>query len=694
MRKKLILSVLIFLICAGVIKCVDIMNKYELNIVDYLRYSASLSHAEKEYLKSKKVYYGFDEKDAPFSYVSFENDQNMGIMIDYFNQLSVTLESNFIGIPYDDYNLARKLKEGEVDAAPLNITKYNKDVFLFTQTLYMERSKILVRSDSEFSNIREVNDISIAVIAGTTAHHAANAYFGGEKNVKLVLAKNLEDCFYMFSMKEVDAILGDEAQISYHLNQAIKDKQFRFLPEAISEEKVAMAVNKDNEVLYSILNKGILELKKNNQYAHIHSKWFGSFIPELKVKVNSGHASDIIIFVLAIIFILLFWNRAVSEQVNIKTKELKESRKEIRDILDSLMDGIIVTDSRDCVEMCNVTLCELINASFNGILGRSLFEIAGLAPYLEHINEKEAFQYNERYYLAKWRDFDVSLGKKLFIIEDYTERHRYEMLTRQESKMIAIGELSAGFAHEIRNPLGLIRSYIYVLRKKKGKEMDEHAFSVIDDSVDRINHLIENLLSFSRLSKENSVLVDYAAVISAILQLEEKNLEKNGIAVKKSVRGGSAGIRGGTESRGRTGIGGGTESGGENESGTGSGPEQLYLNKDILELVLINLINNSIDALREAQKDRKEIELTISVEDDRLQIDFSDNGQGIPEEKISSVFNPFYTTKDNGTGLGLYIVSSELSGIGGSISVKSKYGEGTTFHIILPVERGVRGETE
>lgn len=659
MRKKLILFVLIFMFCVIAIKSVDIMNKYELDVLDYLRYSAKLNQGESRYLRSQKIYYGFDEKDAPFSYVSFENDQNMGIMIDYFNQLSVTLESNFIGRPYDDYNLARKLKEGEVDAAPLNITKYNRDVFHFTQTLYVERSKILVRNDSTFDHLREVNDISIAVIAGTTAHHAANAYYGGDKKVKLILAKNLEECFYMFGMKEVDAILGDEAQLSYHLNQAIKGKQFRFLPESISEEEVAIAVNKDNEILYSILNKGILELKKNNQYAHIHSKWFGSFIPEVKVKSTSGYAADALIFVLAIIFMLLLWNRAVTERVNVKTKELKESRKEIRDILDSLMDGIIVTDKRDCVEMCNETLCSLLSADAGEVLGRNIFEIGVLDAYLAHINEKEAFKYNNRYYLVTRRDFHVPLGKKILLIEDYTERHRYEMLTRQESKMIAIGELSAGFAHEIRNPLGLIRSYIYVLRKKKGKKLDDHAFSVIDDSVDRINHLIENLLSFSRLSKENKVCVDYQAIVSSVLELEKKNLEKNGITVKKTVRNGSG--------------------------------EPLYLNKDILELVLINLINNSIDALKETGREAGEIRLRISEEKDKLIICFSDNGQGIPEDRIASVFNPFFTTKDSGTGLGLYIVNSELSGIGGHISLESKYGEGTTFHIILPVERGKRG---
>ncbi|MFV0516970.1 MAG: ATP-binding protein [Aminipila sp.] len=658
MRKKFIISLMIFMICSIALKSVDISKRYELNIVDFVKYSIDLTSSEKYYLKSQKLYYGFDVKDAPFSYVSYETNQNMGILIDYFNQISVTLEDDFIGKPYDDYNLARKLKEGEVDAAPLSITEFNKDVFLFTQTLYMERSKILVRSDAPFNSIKDVEDITIAVIAGTTAHHDANIYFNKKENVKLVLAKNLDECFYMFGMKEVDAIIGDEAQISYYLNQAIRDNRFRFLPEAISEEEVALAVNKDNERLFNILNKGILELKKNHQFNHIHSKWFGSFIPEVETMPSYDNATDVFIFVSAIIFLLVFWNRAVSEQVSLKTKELNNSRKELRDIVDALMDGIIVTDSNDCIEMCNITVLKLINLQFADVLGRKLYDIEELSQYLEHINEKGAFKYNNLYYLVSRRDFDISLGKKILIIEDYTERYRYEMLTKQESKMIAVGELSAGFAHEIRNPLGLIRSYIYILRKKSRSVLDENkAFAVIDHSIDRINALMENLLNFSKLSMEDNTLVNYLGVISSVLELEEKNLEKNGITLKKVIN---------------------------NDK-----PEMVYLNKDILELVLINLINNSVDALKESNKDIKEIVLNISLDDNRLMIDFSDNGQGIPDEKISNVFNPFYTTKETGTGLGLYIVNSEINSIDGHISLESKYGEGTTFHIILPIERGV-----
>lgn len=654
MKKRIVFTAIIFIICVSVIKCIDITTKYEVGILDYFKYNTALSPKERILLKSKDILYGIDVNDAPFAFVAGDSNQNTGILVDYFNQLSVVLESNMQAVPYDSYNLAVKLKSGEIDAAVLNKTPMNNQVFLFTQPLYTERSKILVVGDSRFEKISDVSDISIAVIAGTTAHHAANSFYKNNRSVKFVLTDDMDESFFLLGMGEVDGILGDEAKISYHLNQAIKNNRFKFLEGSVYEEEVAVAVNKEQEELCNILNKGILNLKKTNQYNHIHSKWFGSFIPEVKDISDYGMTANVIIFTLSIAFIMLIWNQTVSNRVNIRTRELRESRAELRSILDSLMDGIIVTDSSGNVQVCNKTANELIGAGNDTTLDENIYNIGELKPYLHHANQQEAFQYGGKYYLISKRQLDGVSGKNIVVIEDYTERHKYESLTRQEAKMVAVGELSAGLAHEIRNPLGLIKSYIYVIRKRLSGEVENHAVDVIDASVDRINNLIENLLGFSRLSKDKSAEVDIKRLVLSIIALEEKTLEKNDINIFAdfNLEKGSA----------------------------------LTLNEDVLKLIIVNLLNNSIDALKEVSNTEKNIKITVTNMGDKLKIDFADNGSGIPKENLETIFNPFFTTKETGTGLGLYILNSEIRSKDGHITVESVEGEGTTFHIILPEE--------
>lgn len=655
MKKKLIAACVIFVICAFAVKAIDIKTKYDMHIWDYIRYSMPLTEEEREFLSSKEIRYGMDTENPPFAFTAWENGQSAGMLKDCFAQISVILETEFSPISYDKYHLAIELKQEEIDAAAMNKTPVNENVFLFTQALYIERSKILVNESSDFGSIYDVKDISVAVTAGSTAHHEANAFFSEDRNVELILTSDLEESLCLFGMKKADAIIGDEFMISYYLNKNVRDSRFRFLEGALSEEEIGVAVNKDQETLYSILNKGILEIKKDGQYDHIYSKWFGNFMPEIDNFSASDHIADMVIFMIALSFAFILWNQTVTDRVNTRTRELKESREELINIMDSLYDGIIVTDRNGEIQVCNGAALEILQTEKENMTGRGIDEVESLKPFLSHVNRQDAFKLGGKYYLASERSLKGTAGKKMFVIEDYTERYKYESLTRQEAKMIAVGELSAGLAHEIRNPLGIIKNYIYIIKKKIDGSVEKYAANVIDNSADRINALIENLLSFSRLSRETAGTANVKELLTQTISLERKRLEKNNIDIKVDFENG--------EDRG------------------------LYINEDVFRLVLVNLISNSVDALDGITDRSKQIKIDIRRGDGKLFIDFQDNGKGIPKENIEEIFNPFFTTKETGTGLGLYIAGSEIREAGGSIMVDSVEGARTVFHIMLPAER-------
>ena len=655
MRRRLIIYAIFFILVILAVQCVDVITRFDVGIFDYIRYSAPITSDEAELLKSRDMDFGIDTANSPYSFTADDTGQPTGIIVDYFNQLAVALETDMHPVGSNSFNLPLELKSGKTDMAVLNRNDMNNSVFSFTQTLYKERSKVLVDGESSYENISDIRDISIAVISGSAAHHAANKFFTESNNVDIVLTDSLDESFTLLGLGQVDAIIGDEAKISYHLNQALRSNRFKFVEGSVSEEDVAIAVNPEDEELLDILNKGILVMKKNDQYSHINSKWFGSFIPEINESTASGRTANLLSVTIVLFGIFFLWNKSVANKVNVRTMELNESRQDLRDMIDSLDMGIMVSDSRGRVVAVNRALNFILGTEYSDLLDKKREEIGELRPFLERENMQDAFFYNGKYYLVYSKKLNRDSTSDILLIEDYTDRQNYESLNRQEAKMIAVGELTAGLAHEIRNPLGLIKSYLFLLRKKIEGDSEKHAMEVMDDSVNRINSLIENMLGFSRLSMEEAKYVDIGQSVSSVVALEKDNMDKHQIRLNMDIGPGADG--------------------------------QLKINEDVLRLCIVNLTNNSLDAFRECDKEDKTINIRADSDGERLKIVFEDNATGIPREKLDMIFDPFYTTKDNGTGLGLYILQSEIRKIGGSLTVDSEEGRGTAFEVILPVEK-------
>ena len=251
------------------------------------------------------------------------------------------------------------------------------------------------------------------------------------------------------------------------------------------------------------------------------------------------------------------------------------------------------------------------------------------------------------------KQINLDSEETLLILKDYTERYRYEKLNKQEAKMIAIGELSAGLAHEIRNPLAIIRTYLYILSKKIDDCDGKEAVSVMVESVERINLLIENLLGFSKLSKDQFTKINVKQSISTMVSIKKKELNDKNIKLNILTR-----------------I--------DND-------KELLLNEDVFKLCVANMITNAIDAFDNIDISEKTIDIEINAKNKKLSVEFRDNGCGIESDIIENIFNPFYTTKENGTGLGLYMIQSEIRKIGGTIKVKSIIGKGTSFYIEFPI---------
>lgn len=262
---------------------------------------------------------------------------------------------------------------------------------------------------------------------------------------------------------------------------------------------------------------------------------------------------------------------------------------------------------------------------------------------------------------------EISLLSLLFDQAAFAIEHAslYEMQTDRIKKMYRtdrlaiLGELAAGAAHEIRNPLTSIRSTIQYLSKDFSADpVKSEMITELIKEVERINKIVQGLLSFARPSELNMVEINIEQLINQTLVLINTTLKKQKIEIQFEYF---------------------TEE------------SVLFGDAEQLKQVFLNIILNAIDAMSSNEPERPRT-LIISIEkgvaidayNRYLLISFEDTGLGIEEKKLDHIFNPFFTTKEEGTGLGLAISYGVINRHGGDIEVKSMPGRGTVFTLKLP----------
>lgn len=236
-----------------------------------------------------------------------------------------------------------------------------------------------------------------------------------------------------------------------------------------------------------------------------------------------------------------------------------------------------------------------------------------------------------------------------------------ETQLHQAEKAAVVGRLASAIAHEIRNPLNYINLTLDHLRSAfapedlKKRETFERLANQLKAEVARINTHISDFLSYSRPTRLEPQALDLRVEAEDAMRMIEVQASENGIETR-------------VEEQGKV--------------------PRVMADRQAVRSVLTNLIINSLQAL----DGHGSIVVTLSPDDStrRARIEVTDTGRGIAPEDISKVFEPYYSTKETGTGLGLAIVKKAIDEHGGTISVTSKQGSGTTFTITLPVEGNER----
>ncbi|OLP63167.1 Sporulation kinase A [Bacillus pumilus] len=234
------------------------------------------------------------------------------------------------------------------------------------------------------------------------------------------------------------------------------------------------------------------------------------------------------------------------------------------------------------------------------------------------------------------------------ILRDISERKQTEELMLRSEKLSIAGQLAAGIAHEIRNPLTAIKGFLQLI-KPKTKDRDQY-FDIVFSELSRIEIILSELLMLAKPQQTASMqMLDLKKIIGEVTALLETQANLNGILMN-----------------------------------TNDIEEDLLINGDQNQLkqVFINLIKNAVESMPDGGK----VDITAKAEKGGIRVTIKDEGVGIPESVMKRIGEPFLTTKEKGTGLGLMVTFNILENHNGTISVDSQPEKGTAFHIMFPAK--------
>lgn len=376
------------------------------------------------------------------------------------------------------------------------------------------------------------------------------------------------------------------------------------------------------------------------------------------------------------LFKLLARGLDVAVNNSILFEEIKESQRQWQATFDCITDAILIQDENSVIQksnvwagqQCGVHPRDLVGMQADKVFSRPPSETedpfarameSGEASYFE------AHQEGRDYLVSAFPVYDPRQGKRscVHLRKDVTEIKRLQNQLFNTEKLLAVGRLVSGVAHEINNPLTGVIGYSELLLRKEGTNVFERELKKILESALRCKAIIENLLTFSRQKTQENQCVDINGVLDNTLELRSYWLRHGCIEVDRHY---------------------------------GELPP-VMADPQQLQQVILNILTNAEQAIQEAHGgEGGMITLETFYANGRVLVSITDNGPGIPPDRLSKVFDPFFSTREVGQGAGLGLSSSYgiIREHGGDLRAQSSPGGGATFVIELPVETSSKAGDE
>ena len=442
--------------------------------------------------------------------------------------------------------------------------------------------------------------------------------------------------------------------------------------------------------LNTILLSALILLEYYHILPHFHLQ---NFLPETLWR-NPIYISSVLFVFTSTLFFSVYLATSIMDTARAReaeTHELKDNleekvmeleeargavlfeRNKLTSIIECMQEGVIFVDNKNHVSLFNKAGQQIQKEQF-GLDTESiqspaadgvLLQIAEDLSKGHAVIEQQSLQIKEKFFentYAAVRDRNDNYLGTVLVCRDVTDRKRMEQQMIQSEKMAAIGELAAGVAHEINNPLdGLLNCILRIRRDPLNERQTKEYLGLMEEALRRIETTVGQLLNFSRQRDLALTSVSLNEVVSEVVGLIAYSAEEKGIQIEKHFQKDLDLIRG---------------------------------DKHLLEQVVLNLALNAIGAMPDGGVltfTTGEIEFDALLGKAAAFIQVADTGIGIPKSVQDRIFDPFYTTKitEKGTGLGLSVSNRIVRQHEGVIEFDSEVEQGSVFTVKLPIRRGV-----
>ncbi|MDQ0271788.1 transporter substrate-binding domain-containing protein [Cytobacillus purgationiresistens] len=623
----------------------------------------------------------------PFSYMNQEEELT-GISIELMERIAEETGMEFEFIPMDLRDAEEALKRGEIDAIAGMTYSVDKDRDFDFSTPYFTMSDSLVIPKDQARKIGGIEDLRGSHIVLQDQTTGLNTLMN-LRNTNFTLVANQYNGLLMLLNKRADVFVGNKWTSAFFLNKYHLENQYVIHDIVLDPADYAIAVKEGNESLRSILDKTITDLKAKGEITHLIEK-----------RVKPGNEAEIarlehfitLLFIFLcigafVLIIIYLWNKRLKAAVDEQTKDLillnadlRQQRQRTADsnafkdqILNNIDTGIVTFDLHFSITSCNsraLNILELSSVSAYNLQQSPIFMKIVQDDNFKS-DEEDIFRFLDITHQGKRKIIYYSLNKMynslenqagyLLTMNDETEKKKLEQKLITQEKLRALGQLVAGVAHEIRNPLTSIKTFVDLIpRKYNQPAFQEMLMKHLPAEVDRLGGIVTDLIDYARPGQPN-IQPCSAEELTSLLTFLQVTMNENNINFEEEL--------------------------GENLV--------FYIDPQQLRQVLLNLLFNAIHAVE--QEEDKKIRMVMEKESDcSAKIQIIDNGQGMNQEELNHIFDPFYTTKDKGVGLGLTLSYNLVKENGGDIFVSSIPLKGTTFTIVLPIyqEEETRNEIQ